>query len=119
MQYFYENNVRKIPGPSYVFDWIYTNPSKHPGMLDDAAIRADKNLLAVEIGRYILYSPKGTSSNPVSDNVASYAGTAWQKVYDNEKLKFSIVADKYTNPIQGMTGEQMQQVWDQVWGEDA
>lgn len=110
MAYFYDNNVRKIPGPSYVFDYIYTDPNTHPGTLSSSTIESSEPLNAVEIGRYILYSP-----NDPSDEMAPFAGTAWQKVVKDNKVQFVLVADKYTNPVEGLTAEEMERIWNQVW----
>ena len=95
MAYFYDNNVRKIPGPSYVFDFIF---------------------------RYDIL-PSNINLNKTKPSAYdSYEGTAWQKVVDNVndeiKVTFALVADKYTNPIEGMTSDEMLTIWKHVWGED-
>lgn len=105
--YFYDNNVRKIPGPSYIFDYVYQD--KVPGELTPEEIKSNDKLNAIQIGRYILYSP----AEP--DN---FAGTAWQKVIKEDQVQFALVADKYTNPIEGLTGEEMQLIWKHVWGDE-
>ena len=112
MAYFYDNNVRKIPGPSYLFDYIYTNDDKHPGQLTAEEIETDEALNAVQIGRYVLYSP----TNPTVTR--AFAGTAWQKVVKESEVQFALVADKYTNPVEGLTGDEMEAIWTHVWGED-
>lgn len=112
MNYFYDNNVRKIPGPSYLFDYIFTDNDKHPGMLSASEIEGDEALNAVQIGRYILYSP----TNPTETR--AFAGTAWQKVVKNEEVQFALVADKYTNPVEGLTADEMETIWNHVWGEE-
>ena len=125
MGYFYQNNVRKIPGPSYVFDAVWTDPQRHPGMLSEQEIQADKDLKAVEIGRYILYDPEITEEI-LPDGQYAYAGTTWQKVYDRnivgeQSLRgvcFALVADQYTNPISGLSGTDMQSIWDEVWNNE-
>lgn len=123
MAYFYDNNVRKIPGPSYLFDYIY-KVEKLPSDLDltkSAAANglnstAYNALKAVEIGRYILFDP------PAEGAFAGYIGTAWQKVVNGDdakaKVTFALVADKYTNPVEGLTAAEMKRIWDHVWGED-
>lgn len=113
MSYFYDNNVRKIPGPSYLFDYIYKENNSHPGMLEPEDIEGNDALNAVQIGRYILYSPTDPDST-----TRAFAGTAWQKVVKNDKVQFALVADKYTNPVEGLSGEEMQAIWNHVWGED-
>ena len=112
MIYFYDNNVRKIPGPSYLFDYIY-QAEKLPSTLDLTKKAAANGLSdtvynalkAVEIGRYILFDPSTTGE------FAGYIGTAWQKVVkgDNDKVEvtFALVADKYTNPIEGLNADEM------------
>lgn len=113
MAYFYDNNVRKIPGPSYLFDYIFTDNNKYPGQLTPQEIENNDALNAVQIGRYILYSPAEPSADCIS-----FVGTAWQKVVKNEEVQFALVADKYTNPVEGLTGEEMQIIWDQIWGDE-
>ncbi len=123
MSYIYDNNVRKIPGPSYVFDYILKKdvlPSNldlnKANTLNGLTADEKKKLAAVEIGRYILFDP------PATGNYAGYEGTAWQKVVDSTngavKVTFALVADKYTNPIEGMTADEMLLIWKHVWGED-
>lgn len=107
MAYFYDNNVRKIPGPSYLFDLVYK--TKVPGELTSEEIKADEKLNAIQIGRYILYSPAEPDS---------YSGTAWQKVVKEDKVQFALVADKYTNPVEGLTGDEMETIWGHVWGDE-
>ena len=135
MSYFYDNDVRKIPGPSYLFDYILTRdalPSHfnlYKGRTKDENIHdvtltenEYKALRAVQIGRYILFDPhpEGDKSNA---QYAQYMGTAWQKVVDNQngttKVTFALVADKYTNPIEGLDANEMQRIWNHVWGGDA
>ena len=125
MAYFYDNNVRKIPGPSYVFDFILKKdylPSKIDLNKNKPSVISDtewEKLKAVEIGRYILFDP------PIGGEYEGYQGTAWQKVVDNQvnddkiKVTFALVADKYTNPIEGMTSAEMLKIWNHVWGDEA
>lgn len=115
MAYFYDNNVRKIPGPSYLFDYIYTNGNKLPSDLTPDEIEQDEALNAVQIGRYILYSPV---EGETEIRYRAFAGTAWQKVVKERDVAFALVADRYTNPVEGLTGEEMQKIWGHVWGEE-
>ena len=115
MSYFYDNNVRKIPGPSYLFDYIYTNGNKLPSELTPDEIECDEALNAVQIGRYILYSP---AEEETEIRCRAFAGTAWQKVVKERDVAFALVADRYTNPVEGLSGEEMQIIWDHVWGDD-
>lgn len=122
MAYFYDNNVRKIPGPSYVFDFIFkkdylpSNINLNKNKPSAISTTEWEKLKAVEIGRYILFDPSSEGE------FAGYEGTAWQKVVDNVngtiKVTFALVADKYTNPIEGMTSSEMLTIWKHVWGED-
>ena len=126
MAYFYDNNVRKIPGPSYVFDFIF----RYDVLPSNINLNQDKpsaitsgdweKLKAIEIGRYILFDPDPGSAPAAQYD--GYEGTAWQKVVDNVngeiKVTFALVADKYTNPIEGMTSDEMLTIWKHVWGED-
>ena len=112
MAYFYDNNVRKIPGPSYLFDYIYTEDTL-PSELSAQEIEGNEALNAVQIGRYILYSP----TNDECPNKA-FAGNDWQKVVKERDVTFALVADRYTNPVEGLTGEEMQTIWNHVWGEE-
>lgn len=130
--YFYDNNIRKIPGPVYVYDYILTVPAI-PGEIvftsagkvntsatvnpflsgtDKAAIRSALN--SVQVGRYILFSPEWGDGETEDSNIASFAGTIWQKVVENKITKFTIVADRYTNPVEGITGIVLGYIWNQV-----
>lgn len=132
MGYFYDNNIRKVPGPVYVYDYIFTDSETLPSQIvftsagnvynsitsnpwlekyeaeERTKIRAGIN--GVAVGRYMLFSP----SNPENTNIASFAGTIWQKVIEAKTTKFVIVADRYTNPVDGITGLEMKRIWEHV-----
>lgn len=122
MGYFYDNNIRKVPGPVYVYDYIYTQTIIPGELIFDSngevlstEIPDDVKaaLKEVNLGRYILFSPD-FGDEEEDENIASFAGTIWQKVVENLVTKFTIVADRYTNPVAGVDSAEMETIWNEV-----
>ena len=140
MGYFYDNNIRKVPGPVYVYDYILTAPAipgeivftsagkvsnsatTNPFLYGDSLSAVRTALNSVQVGRYILFSPEiddevvpnSQAAVAALQSAQSFAGTIWQKVVENKTVKFTIVADRYTNPVDGVTGVEMNKIWNQV-----